>query len=273
MPTTDELKIFSIYVMQKYENSFIPDYFNYPGKLVDMVSFGEYDVLIAINDKNQIVGGILWHKRNDKVTEFFGPFLFTETLKEEISEKLIISCLEAIGKSDSIGLFSKISEEIIQKDFFEEIGSINYYFNNKNFVIPVLFRQLTEDTGAVAWCHSSLMDFLKSSYEKLFLPRKIETVYDMGETVNDYSVLYAQIHRAQSSVVLKPVKFGKDINENIKAHLELLKKENFKNIFFEIDTGLSEQALITPSLLLNGFKPKVVVPCAGKGDIVIFQFI
>ena len=65
---------------------------------------------------------------------------------------------------------------------------------------------------------------------------------------------------------------GKDIQENIENHVNLLKKENYENIIFEIDLGLPEQAYIIDSLFKNNFSPKVLIPSGGTGDIVLFIY-
>ena len=270
-PNIDELKLFSSNVEYFYNAKPIPDFFSYPGKFADMVVSGYYDALIGIDDKNQIVGGIVWHNSNKRLIEFFGPFEFKKNFQKSLKEELIIACLESIGKSDAIGLFCKTNAETLSEEYFEDIGRLSVYINNDKIVIPVWFRQLKEDAGAVSWSHEQLEKFLKHSYSMLFLPRRIEIVRDMGESFPDFSVISANLDRSMNTATLKTILYGKDFANNVSEHVNLLKEDGFDNVFFELDTGVPEQAYVVPVLFKNGFSPKVIIPCAGEGDIVIFQ--
>ena len=43
------------------------------------------------------------------------------------------------------------------------------------------------------------------------------------------------------------------------------------HLFFEMDAARAWHTDFTPSLLANGFTPRLVLPYAGEGDLVIFQ--
>ncbi len=270
-PKPEELKLVSKYVKYFYKNSLLPDFFSYPGKLVDMVFLGDYQALIAIDNKRQIVGAIVWHWTSDKLIEFFGPFEFKKDFEKSLKEEIIVAFIEKIAKSDAIGIYSKAALAPLPLEYFEEIGNLLVFAKDREISLPIYFRQLKEDTGRVVWTHEELKNFLMEQYQKLFLPRKVEIIHDMGETIPEFSVLSATLEHFSKTATLKPIMFGNDIENNLKAHINLLVGEKFKNIFFEIDTGISEHAYIVPSLLKNGFQPKLLLPCAGEGDIVIFQ--
>lgn len=271
-PSSDQLKLFTLRAYKEYKHAFMPDFFYYPGKLIDMVTCGDFHCLLAIDDKNQIVGGIFWHKMSAKLIELFGPFTFSNNMAETIKNELIEACVMAVGKSKASGLFSSQPEIHLSSEYFEEIGELDFYKDSgEKITAPVYFRQINEDSGAVSWCHNELKDFLSSSYDRLFLPRKIEVITEMGETFPKYSVFSTRIDKSQKMATLKVILFGSDAEKNLIEHIKFLKRESFKNIFFTLDTGLSWQSYITPALLANGFIPKVVVPCGGEGDIVIFQ--
>ncbi len=270
-PNKDELKLFAARVKYFYNEKPLPDFFSYPGKLVDMVISSNYDTLIAIDNKNQIIGGIVWCSLNKRLIEFFGPFEFKNNFNKPLKEELIIACLENIGKSDAIGLYSKTNIDAVSEEYFEEIGRLLIYRDNDKISMPVCFRQLKEDTGAIAWCHEELKNFLDNNYNMLFLPRKVEVVHEMGEILSDSSVISTALDRSMKTATLKLFLYGKDFENNLLSHINLLRKEGFNNIFFEIDTGIPEQAYIVPALLKINFSSKVLVPCAGVGDIVIFQ--
>jgi len=54
-------------------------------------------------------------------------------------------------------------------------------------------------------------------------------------------------------------------------HLALFHSESMGNIFFEMDLGQPWQALFARGLLTQGFRPGLILPYAGEGDIVVFQ--
>jgi hypothetical protein len=60
--------------------------------------------------------------------------------------------------------------------------------------------------------------------------------------------------------------------QNLSRHVDAFKKEGVSNVLFELDLGISEHALWIPALTEQHFIPRVVLPYAGKGDLVIFQY-
>jgi hypothetical protein len=71
---------------------------------------------------------------------------------------------------------------------------------------------------------------------------------------------------------LRPIRFGADANQNLAAHIALLQKESFQRIFFEMDLGAAWQTRFAPALIDCGFQPRLVLPYAGAGDLVVFQW-
>ncbi len=266
-PSNEEIKVFISNLNYFYESKFMPEFLKYPGKVVDMVNFGEYEILITIDDNQQITGGILWHWSSEKLIEFFGPYEF----EKPVNEQLIIGFLESVGKSDAIGVYSRLSFEKLPLEYFEVIGKLPFYDETDEENIPVYFRQLKEDPGAVIWSNNNLKEFLEKQYQHLYLPRKIETVTNMGETIPEFSVLSVNFYKYQNTAILNLIINGKDIEKNISEHVKLLQGESFRNILFEVDLGISEQAYALNALYNIGFIPKVVLPCGGKGDIVVFK--
>lgn len=92
----------------------------------------------------------------------------------------------------------------------------------------------------------------------------------MGEQAEPYSVFTAAFD--QKKITLRLLLAGNDVKENLIKHLQLFKQENYLNIFFELDLGQAWQAEMVPALLASQFKPCLVMPNAGKGDVVLFQY-
>jgi hypothetical protein len=84
-------------------------------------------------------------------------------------------------------------------------------------------------------------------------------------------VLSAEFDRSQKIVTLRPIHPGADADKNMANHLKLFVEESLRSVFFEMDLAQPWQTEFTPALLKNGFTPRLVLPYAGQGDLVIFQ--
>ncbi len=84
-------------------------------------------------------------------------------------------------------------------------------------------------------------------------------------------VLSAEFDRGASQVTLRPVWWGLDSEENVANHVRVLRDEGMSGILFEIDLGKPWHSRFTTALFSAGFEPRLVLPYAGKGDLVVFQ--
>ena len=271
-PDPEELKIFVILVNRHYPEQIIPNFFKYPGKIVDMVNGGEYQVALALAPAGQVGGGIVWHWAGLKTIECFGPYIFNQEQGSSMPEELIEACLGDIAKTPAVGLINRIPTHDIPQQYFEPLGYLTIFNRQESTTsFTAYFRQLQEDPGAAVWSHPELETFLRTEYVRLALPREIRQVSDMGETRSTFSVLSAEFDRSQKTVTLRPIRPGVDAEKNLISHLRLIGPEALSSIFFEMDLAEPWQTDFTPALLKNGFTPRMVLPYAGKGDIVIFQ--
>lgn len=247
----------------------LPVFLNYPGKFADMVYSGEYQAALAFDQRQALLGGIVWKAQEQRTIEFYGPYLFTHL--EGMAEALIEKCLEQIGRSDAVGLINRCGAADLSEKYFEELGSINSLGKDgKVRQITAYYRQLCEDPGQRIWTHPDILPYLQSQYQRLFLPREIRTVNNMGERNNAHSVFSSEF--AHNQVILRPLLGGEDAAANLKGHLQLFAKERIPNIFFEIDLGLAWHAELIPALLSQGFKPGLIFPYAGKADLLLMQY-
>jgi hypothetical protein len=154
--------------------------------------------------------------------------------------------------------------------YFEVLGSTrDYQADGSVYQHTFIYRQLIEDLGTRVLAHPQLMDFLKTEYDRLYLPRNLQASTWMGEKSEEHSVFTADFN--QSQVTLRALLGGRDAEENLANHLQLFAHEGMKNIFFELDLGESWQSELVPALQNNQFKPCILMPYAGKGDVVLFQ--
>ncbi|MCA1989075.1 MAG: hypothetical protein LDL07_08025, partial [Desulfarculus sp.] len=128
-----------------------------------------------------------------------------------------------------------------------------------------------EDPGAWVWCHPDLRGFLEEQYQRLFLPRGIRELSAAGETRAAHSVLSADLNRARSQATLALVWDGHDLTANLKSHLAALREEGILNVFLNLDLGSQWQAGLLPQIAAAGFKPQLLLPALGQGDLVVFQ--
>ncbi len=271
-PEPEELKLLSRLVREYYRNKYYPGYLMYPGKLVDMVKSGEYSAAIALDSAGRIGGGIIWHWSGNKTVECSGPYLFYHNRESAISRALVEECLARIAKTSAIGLINRYPSEDLPQDYFELLGELAFFDKNGNTLkIPAYHRQLHEDPGASVWAHPDMEQYLRAEYDRLVFPREIRLVKDEGERTNMFSVLSADFNKSQGTVTIHPVQSGKDISKNLGKHLYLFEKESYKTVFFEMDLGISWHTAFAPSLIKEGFTPRLILPHAGWGDIVVFQ--
>jgi hypothetical protein len=190
-----------------------------------------------------------------------------------MAEKLTDALIGSISKTDALCLINEYSTPELPKQYFEQLGVVDYYAPDGTTIPwPFYYRFLKEDLGAQVWAHPALEKFLQDQYKSLFFARKIVLTGYGGETRPPHSVLAAQFVRTQQMVFLRPIWDGMDASQNLSQHIEVLKNEGMRIIFFEIDLGHSWQVNFTPALLENGFTPRLILPYAGKADIVIFQY-
>ena len=273
-PNPEELKLFAHLVKTCYQEQTLPEVFSYPGKLVDMVAGANYGAAVAAGKTGEIGGGMFWHRTGEKAVECFGPYLFNqEKSGPAISGALLESCIGAVARTSAIVLVNRFAIPGFAGEDFEPLGSVRVRAKEGGFLRrEAWFRLIHEDPGGIAWTHPELEDFLSREYGRLVLPREMRHVTNDGERQSGNSVISTTFDRSQASATLRPIWFGTDFRKNLGQHLELLRHEGVPNIFFTLDAGISWQAAFTPGLLQNGFRPCLVFPCAGSGDVVLFQF-
>lgn len=272
-PDAEELKLFVALVEQLYPAHLMPRAFRYPGKVVDMVEGGEYRAALAMGPGGETGGGILWHWIGQKTVECYGPYLFNQDPESDMGRELLEACLASIARTPVVGLINRLPTDALPREYFEPLGSVHVFRKGEH--APVLleasFRQMQEDPGTSVWCHPELEPFLKETYQRLVLPRNVRLVRDLGEAKSPHSVLSADVDRAQHVVTLRPIRTGTDIQENLAGHIRLFAQDDRTSLFFEMDAARAWHTDFTPALLANGFTPRLVLPYAGEGDLVIFQ--
>jgi hypothetical protein len=182
-------------------------------------------------------------------------------------------CIGAIARTDAGGLINRYPTPELPTAYFEPLGSLTLHQRNGDALETVAYyRDLAEDLGLSVWAHSSIQAFLTSQYQRLVFAREIRPVTEEGESSSPFSIISAEFDRAPGRVTLRPIWWGGDAEETLTAYVQTLLREELPNIFFQMDLGRSWHCHFTPALMKCGFEPRLLLPYAGKGDLVIFQY-
>ncbi len=272
-PEPDGLKVLVRMLPAHYPSHLYPADFRFPGKVVDMVAGGEYGARVVANELGQIGGGIIWRWAGSKTAEVFGPYLFNQIPGSGLAELLLDACIGHFAKTEAVDVISRYSTPETPRGYFEPLGATS--FTGPDGTVkpwPVYYRQLREDPGCQVWAHPDLESFLKAEYQRIAFTREIQLTNYEGERRKPYSVFAPEFDRSHRQVFLRPIWDGTDAPGNLAQHIKVLKAENIPNIFFEIDLAHAWQASLTPALLGQGFRPRLVLPYGGEGDVVVFQY-
>ena len=280
LATLVEAEQFALTALQHLGQEQLPPFFVYPGKLPDMVEAGEYACAVAVNTDGKLAGGLCWQRGTAQTLECYGPYLFCndeQDVTQQLRVDLLNLCLTDLSTASAVGLINRYPGGRLSSRDFDELGSYSIYKGDGSSETEVIyFRQLHEDPGAKVWAAPALEDFLLQEYRRLVLPREVEFVQaempeDERENGSEHSVLTADFQRAQNEVTLYPLWPGRNMEDNVARHVRLLEKENWKNIAAEVDLGLPWQADFTNALLKHGFTPRIILPHAGQGDVILFR--
>jgi histidinol-phosphate aminotransferase len=268
-----EVERFGRMALRFFANSEVPPFFEQPGKLTDMVASGDYACAVAADKRGHLAGGILWRCSGTKTTECYGPYVFGQLGENDPGAELLECCLEDVAKTPAVNLINRYRGGRLPHGYFDELGSYSEYRDDNSTAVQIVFfRQLSEDPGAKVWASPQLDDFLLQEYRRLVLPREVAFVADEdAPALADYSVLTADLLREQSAATLRLLWPGRDLEQTVADHVKLFEEESWKNVSAEVDLGLPWQAGFAAALLKSGFMPRLILPHAGQGDVVLFR--
>jgi anti-sigma regulatory factor (Ser/Thr protein kinase) len=272
-PDGEALKRYVVGASRMFPGPLLPDFFRYPGKVVDMAAAGDVQAVVAADETGRVAGGILFRFLTERVVEILGPHVFDPSRTERISADLLDACIARTARTKAIGLVSLTGLPGPVRSQFESLGALTLFEESgRAQERPAWYRLLHEDPGCVVWTDGALRGFLEREYGRLFLAREIREVRDLGETRPGASIFSAEVHRERSEVVLRPLWPGSDLTANVERHVRFLGEEGFRNLLFELDMGVSWHASLVPVLLPRGFRPGMILPFAGRADLVVFQY-
>ncbi len=266
------LQFFAARVKAHYAPAEYPAFLNFPGQAADMMLAGDLNGAWAVTDTGALCGGILWRWVSDSIIEMLGPFSFPPTQPPAMAQALMEHLVEWAAKSPALGILCRRGPGQPMPAGFELLGRIHSEAVGQSPRDESSgFRHLREDEGTAVCCHPLLEAFLRNEYDRLALPRELQTIPFQGTGRLEPTVLTSKVDQARGEVLLRGLCFGTDAPEQLREHLRLFAQQNLPTILFELDLGLSWQSAFVPALLETGFVPRMILPCAGQADTVLFQ--
>ncbi len=269
----ETVKLFASMAAGLSRGIMVPPFLHFPGKVVDMVASGDCRVLLAL-DRGQVPkGGILVQPVNEKTVLAYGPYTFRAEEEKEVGGRLLEACIGAVARTRAVGIISVTGLSEWARAYFEVLGAVPYVEEEGGRrLVTFAYRHLHEDAGLVVWSHPDLVPFLREQHERLFLARDIRITRHLGERRGGASILSAELMRGRREAILRPLWLGDDMAQNVGRHVGLLEGEGFVNLFFEIDLGVPWHAEAIPAVLAARFVPRLILPCAGLSDLLLFQY-
>lgn len=269
--TPETARLFVARLRNAYRDDAFPDFLRSAGRVIDMVAGGEYGLVVALDARDEVMGGALWQVITERTIESFGPYLF-EKGAADCAQELMDALIGRIAKSKAVCLITRWLTPETPKGTFEVLGHLRRRTSAANETeTPVCCRFLQEDAGCQVWTVPELTPFLDGEYTRLCMARELVTAREEGERRANHSVFSARLDRQLNSAALNTVLDGSDAEPNLCRQVAALEAEGFNSILFELDLATARNAMLAPVLIRNGFVPRLVMPYAGQRDVVVFQ--
>lgn len=255
----------------------LPPWIAFPGRIAARSAAGELQVCTALDDADQVRGILFWEHMSEKSVTFSGPWMLDACDHGPLLKHMLL----ALARTRVSCLFSNPDGTPSGLDLamhgFELLATVTRTEEDGEQNIPVWFRHLREDEGLQVWAHPGCIPFLEETYQRVFLPRTIQPATAAErrpqEQIRDRSLFAATMNREVGEIVLQPLLDGADNAENIARHLRVLSGEGYRRILFRIDLAEGWQAALCGELLNQGCRPSLVLPLAGRSDVLLMEYV
>jgi hypothetical protein len=254
-------------------NAAVPAFLNRPGMAADMLASGAIGALLA-SAGGFVLGGVIWRRLNDSTVVLSGPYVFYDDAREEVFAELLDAAIAEVSRSGARTLLRRQGPLPGFERFFDFLGELKLKrpkgTARGDVVWTHYYKQLREETSGVVYAAPRFAGFLRAEYGRLCLPRQVRETSPGESGRPGASLLSVEFEHRRSLATLRPLAAGGDMAENLAAHLALLKRQGILNVIAELDTGRPGDTAFAPALYASGFSPRLAVPDAGIGDLVIF---
>ena len=254
-----------------YPAAVVPQAFATPGRVVDRTGAGELSGVMALDQSDTVCGFMTWEPLSPTSVAFNGPYVFTRDTTSP-ARLLTDAMISSVARTSVSAVLSTLPTADLPLEVFESLGTLPLVNADGNpRPLPVWYRGMGEDNGLAVWSHPELDGFLRREYQRLFLMRDIHHAVRQGEKVAGRSVFATSLCPAASQALLTPMLDGADAEQIIGAHVRMLNAEGYRNILFHLDLSQSWQAALAPALLGNNFQPRIILPHAGRADLLVLH--
>ncbi len=251
----------------------VPAFLARPGMAADMLASGAIGALLA-SAGGFVLGGVTWRRLNEPTIELFGPYVFYEDAGGEVFAELLDAAIAQVSRSGARALLRRQGPLPGFERFFDFLGELKLKPPKETAQGGVVwthyYKQLREETSGVVYAAPRFAGFLRAEYGRLCLPRQVRETSSSETERPGASLLSVEFEHRRSLATLRPLAAGSDMAENLAAHLALLERDGILNVIAELDAGRPASTAFAPALYGSGFSPRLAVPDAGTGDLVIF---
>lgn len=256
----------------RYPAEQVPPGFDAPGKVEAMARSGDLAAAVAVDAAGRLAGAVFWTVGRMPLAELSGPYLFQEPPVPDAAALLVDACLGALGRTSLRGVLARNPTEAFPPRAFEPLGLLHVPFaGGSSGPVEARYRELGEDPGCAAHVSAPVEPFVRGVYERLALARIVRTAPAPAVAPGDTTAFATRLDRRTRQATLTPLWLGPDAPEAIGALVDLLASEGLTEPTAELDLGEAWQAGFAPALLGAGFAPRLVLPWAGTGDVLVLQ--
>lgn len=241
-----------------------PSFVFQEGKVVDLLASERWGAFAAVDLLGSVGAGLFWERRG-KTAFLHGPWNFASP--SDLTGTVLDFALGELARENFGGVVLKRPGGAPCPERFESLGTLpGPAGEDRN----VFYALLGEDDGAPLYVHRLLEPFVRRKMDELCLPRAAHLVDEglCGKSLSAFAVSSDFLSGEATLSVLAP---GRDGAANAEAHLKVLSEEGVASIRFALDLGRPDEAAMGGLLVEAGFEPRVLLPWAGKGDLLLLS--
>lgn len=244
-----------------------PSFVLQEGKAADLIASGQWGAFVAVDPLGRVGAGLFWERRG-KTAFLHGPWVFTRN--PDLAQTVLDACLGELARSDLEGVSLVGPTPETPLDFFEPLGTLP---SSDQEDVTAYYRLLGEDDGGPLYVHRSLQEPVRDMVDDLALPRAVHVVESVGHSVSERSAFAVRIDPVAGEATLSTLAVGRDGAANLRSHLEVLADQGIERVRFALDLGRADDVLMGGCLTEAGFVPRVLLPWAGRGDVLLLTYL